>query len=68
MQDIQANEARIADVNTLAKKLLNERHPDSGLIQARQEAVIESWADLRAVAKHREERLAGAHEIQKFNR
>ena len=68
LQDIQANEAHITDVNTLAKKLLNERHPDSALIQTRQEAVNESWRDLRAVAKHREERLAGAHEIQKFNR
>ena len=68
LQDIQANEARIADINTLAKKLLDERHPDSDLIRTRQEGVNESWADLRAVAKHRKEKLAGAHEIQKFNR
>ena len=52
----------------LARKLLAEGHPDSELIRSRQEALNESWADLRTLANHREERLAGAHEIQRFNR
>lgn len=68
LKDLQANEASIGEVNKLAKKLLGERHPDTELIQSRQEAVNQSWADLRTLAKHREERLAGAHEIQKYNR
>lgn len=68
LKDLQANEASIDEVNKLAKKLLGERHPDTELIQAREEAVNQSWTDLRTIAKHREERLAGAHEIQKYNR
>ena len=67
-QDVQANEASVAEVNVLARKLLAEGHPDSELIRSRQEALNESWADLRTLANHREERLAGAHEIQRFNR
>ena len=67
-QDIQANEVRIAEINSLAKKLLGERHPDSELISARQGALNQGWADLQTLAKYREERLAGAHEIQRFNR
>ena len=68
LKDLKANEASIGEVNKLAKKLLKERHPDTELIQGRLEAVNQSWADLRTLAKHREERLAGAHEIQKYNR
>ncbi len=52
----------------MAKKLLGERHPDSELITSRQEALGQAWSDLRTVAKYRDERLRGAHEIQKFNR
>ena len=68
LTDLEANEAHIAEVDHLAKKLLIEGHPDSELIQKRQEAVNDSWAELKILARHREERLAGAHEIQKFNR
>ena len=68
LKDLEANKARVAEVNQLAKKLLGERHPDSDLIESRQEAVNQSWSDLTTLAKHREEKLSGAHEIQKFNR
>lgn len=68
LKDLEANKARIAEVNQLAKKLLGERHPDSDLIESRQEAVNQSWTDLTTLANHREEKLSGAHEIQKFNR
>ncbi len=68
MKDLEANEARVADLNKLAGKLLMERHPDSELIESRQEAVKQSWEDLTSLASRREERLAGANEIQKFNR
>lgn len=68
MKDIEANEARIAKLNKQVKKLLGEGHPDSDLIESRQEAVCQSWSELTSVSKKREEKLAGAHEIQKFNR
>ena len=68
LQDIQASESRVTEVNILAEKLLKERHPDSELIHSRQESLNQSWRDLTTIAKYREQRLAGAHEIQRFNR
>ncbi len=68
MKDVQANESSIAQVNQMADKLLAERHPDAELIRSRQESVNEGWSDLRTLAKYREEKLAGAFEIQKYNR
>ena len=68
MQDIQASESRVTEVNALAEKLQRERHPDTELIRSRQDSLNQSWRDLTTIAKYREQRLAGAHEIQKFNR
>ncbi len=68
MKDVQANESSIAQVNQMADKLLTEHHPDAELIRSRQESVNEGWSDLRTLAKYREEKLAGAFEIQKYNR
>ena len=68
MKDLEANEARVAGLSKLAKKLLMEGHPESELIESRQEAVEQNWEDLTTLANEREEKLAGAHEIQKFNR
>ena len=68
LKDLQAIESRVTEVNTLAEKLQRERHPDMELIRSRQEALNQSWRDLTTIAKYREQRLAGAHEIQKFNR
>ena len=68
LKDLEANRVRIAEITQLAKKLLAEHHPDYQLIEARQEAVNQSWSDLTTLAKRREEKLSGAREIQKFNR
>jgi len=68
MKDLEANRTRIEQLGLQAQKLLRERHPDSDMIESRQEAVRQSWAELQMLAQRREEKLAGAHEIQKFNR
>ena len=68
MKDLEANETRVKDLNRLAGKLLGEGHPDSELIMSRQEAVKQNWEELTSAAREREERLAGAHEIQKLYR
>ncbi len=68
MKDLQANESSIAQVNQIAEKLLADHHPNADLIRGRQDSVNEGWSDLRTLAKHREEKLAGASEIQKYNR
>ena len=36
LQDVQANETRITGINQLAKKLLDEGHPDVSLIISKQ--------------------------------
>ena len=68
MKDLEANQARIEKLSSQAKKLLGEKHPDSDMIETRLEAVCQSWSELTSLAQTREEKLAGAHEIQKFNR
>ena len=35
-QDLQANESRITSTNEMAKRLLDEQHPDSNLILSKQ--------------------------------
>ena len=67
-KDLEANKTRIEQLGQQARKLLRERHPDSDMIESRQEAVRQNWAELQMLAQRREEKLAGAHEIQKFNR
>ena len=39
VQDVQANETRITSVNQLAKKLLDEGHPDVSLIISKQKVM-----------------------------
>lgn len=68
MKDLEANKVRVAGLSKLAKKLVMEGHPESELIESRQESVEQNWEDLTTLASEREEKLAGAHEIQKFNR
>lgn len=47
---------------------MEENHPDAELIGMRQEALNQAWKDLKGLAQLRQEKLMGAHEIQKFNR
>ena len=79
---MQANNARINAINQLARKLLDEGHPDSDLIRAKQQVfkntkpvitlclklVNERWQELTILAQQRKEKLSGSHEVQKFNR
>ena len=67
-KDLVVNETRMANLNKHANKLLREGHPDLNLIEPRHEAVCHRWLELTSVSKRREGKLAGAHEIQKFNK
>ena len=51
-----------------AEKIISQRHPESDTVAAKRAEVLEAWARLRRLASSRQEKLFGAHEIQRFNR
>lgn len=55
-------------MNTLAEQLVSDGHPEETTIRQKQEEVNEAWQRLRQLSLLRQERLYGAHEIQRFNR
>lgn len=58
----------MSEVNTLAKHLISDGHPEEETIRQKQAEVNEAWDRLRQLSLLRQERLYGAHEIQRFNR
>jgi spectrin alpha len=67
-KDLQNHEDRVIEVNQLGNKLLEGEHPEQETIRQRQEALNEAWERLKGLSLKRQERLFGAHEIQRFNR
>ena len=67
-KDMAAQEYRVTEVNALAEKLVTEGHPEVEVITKRKKELNESWQRLRQLALTRQEKLFGAHEIQRFNR
>lgn len=67
-KDMAAQEYRVTEVNQLAERLVLEGHPERETIVKRKDELNEAWGRLRQMALMRQERLFGAHEIQRFNR
>lgn len=67
-QDLQNHEDKVSEVNSLAEKLITDGHPEEDTIRQKQQEVNEAWQRLRQLSLLRQERLYGAHEIQRFNR
>ncbi|XP_067662527.1 spectrin alpha chain-like isoform X1 [Haliotis asinina] len=67
-KDLQNHEDKVTEVNSLADKLVADGHPDEETIRQRQQEVNEAWQRLKQLSLLRQERLFGAHEIQRFNR
>ncbi|XP_011311624.1 spectrin alpha chain isoform X1 [Fopius arisanus] len=67
-KDMASQEYRVTEVNELADKLLLDGHPERDTILGRKEELNESWQRLKQLAILRQEKLFGAHEIQRFNR
>ena len=67
-KDMAAQEYRVTEVNTLADKLVTDGHPEVEVIKRRKVELNEAWQRLRSLALARQEKLFGAHEIQRFNR
>ena len=68
LQDLQNHEDKVAEVNSLAEQLVADGHPDEDQISQRKDEVNEAWQRLKQLSLLRQERLFGAHEIQRFNR
>jgi len=67
-KDMVSQEYRVTEVNELADKLVAEGHPERDTILSRKEELNEAWMRLKQLALMRQEKLFGAHEIQRFNR
>ena len=67
-KDLQNHEDKVTEVNSLAQQLLADGHPEEETINQKRDEVNEAWARLKQLSLLRQERLFGAHEIQRFNR
>lgn len=67
-KDMASQEYRVLEVNELADKLIHDGHPERETIIKRKEELNEAWQRLKQLAILRQEKLFGAHEIQRFNR
>ncbi|XP_037044978.1 spectrin alpha chain isoform X3 [Bradysia coprophila] len=67
-KDMASQEYRVTEVNQSAEKLLQEGHPERDTINKKKDELNEAWQRLKQLAILRQEKLFGAHEIQRFNR
>ncbi|XP_014291975.1 spectrin alpha chain isoform X2 [Halyomorpha halys] len=67
-KDMASQEYRVTEVNELADKLVTDGHPEKETILKRKEELNEAWSRLKQQALMRQEKLFGAHEIQRLNR
>ena len=67
-KDMASQEFRVTDVCDTADKLVGEQHPESDVVTNKKTELLEAWARLKALATDRQQKLFGAHEIQRFNR
>ena len=67
-KDMASQEYRVSEVSETAEKLINDQHPESETVALKRKEVQEAWARLKSLAIVRQEKLFGAHEIQRFNR
>ena len=52
----------------MADKLIQDGHPESSQITNRKEDLNSAWQRLKQMTLMRQDKLYGAHEIQRFNR
>jgi len=68
-KDLSNHEDQIIELNRRGDDLVVvEVHPDASQIRAKQKEVNDAWNRLRQNASQRQERLFGAHEVQRLNR
>ncbi len=62
------HEDQLLELNRRADELVDSAHPDLSQIRSKQKEVNDAWNRLRMNASQRQERLFGAHEVQRLNR
>lgn len=67
-KDMASQEYRVTEVNELADKLLQDGHPERDQIINRKDELNTAWQKLKQITLMRQDKLYGAHEIQRFNR
>ncbi|KAF7280660.1 alpha spectrin isoform X1 [Rhynchophorus ferrugineus] len=67
-KDMASQEYRVIEVNEMADKLIQDSHPERDQITTRKEELNQAWQRLKQMTVFRQEKLYGAHEIQRFNR
>lgn len=67
-KDLASQEFRINEIETKANELISAQHPENEQITRKTVEIREAWARLLELKRRREEKLFGAHEIQRFNR
>ncbi|XP_024083018.1 spectrin alpha chain [Cimex lectularius] len=67
-KDMASQDYRVTEVNELADKLMSDGHPERETILRRKEELNEAWQRLKQQSLMRQEKLFGAHEIQRLNR
>lgn len=67
-KDMVSQEYRIGKVSETADKIVSMEHPESEAVLAKKKEVLDAWAHLKSLTSGRQEKLFGAHEIQRFNR
>lgn len=67
-KDMASQEIRVQQVNEQADKLITDSHPEHDLIASKKSDLNAAWSKLKELALKRQERLFGAHEMQRFNR
>lgn len=67
-KDMASQEYRINEIEQKANELVANQHPEQEQILRRAAEIREAWLRLIELKKRKEEKLFGAHEIQRFNR
>ncbi|XP_003743041.1 spectrin alpha chain [Galendromus occidentalis] len=67
-KDMASQEIRVKQVHEQADKLITDSHPEHDLIASKKSELNAAWSKLKELALKRQERLFGAHEMQRFNR
>ncbi|CAF0847409.1 unnamed protein product [Brachionus calyciflorus] len=68
-KDLSNHEDILVELNRKAEELVDTaKHIDTSQIRVKQKDLNEAWSRLRLLASHRQEKLFGAHEIQRLNR
>ena len=68
-KELMAREDVLLELNKRGDELcVDDAHPDHVQIRGKQRELNEAWSRLRANAAKRQERLYGAHEVQRLNR